>query len=467
MKNSKGMGGFKKLIDQNRIVNLESTLLPVTAASWPTIYTGLKPPEHGVPEFLILTKDYVPDVTFYDTKSNPPFYYDLAKKGIKCLVITPAMDVSLPPSQLNGNLDIITGFPLAAKTNKQYLKDAMDKFGFHGEPDIENRIARGEIGKEEAVKQYEEAISGRASVAQALISGNNYDLVYVCFTETDRGQHFFLNEPNEERYLLPLYSAVSRYVSYVMDRADAEGGAVMIFSDHGAQKVEEEFLINSWLVSEKFATLKSVGDRGTKHGIRQDFREALFRSRLRNLYERMPYHVKKVAFSIFAAFLPAGEERGYVRILPSDFDMRATKAFCAVSVLPVSSIWINDRRFKQGRIGKKGYNSLKKELISKLKGIKDAKGNPLVTRVVDGSSYYGNKTRFIPPDILFEVKRGYNIDPYHFSSSSMFMPPREASITNHTSNGIFGFYSRSKIGVKMSGVEVADIKGMVVNYFKA
>jgi predicted AlkP superfamily phosphohydrolase/phosphomutase len=472
LKNSEGMEAFSKLLDDGAIHNLESTLLPVTAASWPTIYTGLQPPKHGVPEFLVITKDYVPDVTFFDTKKSEPFYYKLARSGFKCLVITPAMDVTLPPKDVDKNLDIITGFPLPPKTNKVHLKQAMNRFEFRGEPEIDQKIQRGELGKDKAVAAYTDAINRRAHVAEDLMADEDYDLVYVCFTETDRIQHFFLNDDEEEKYLLPLYSAISRYISYVLKLIEKDNGTLMIVSDHGAQKVEQEFLINSWMVSKGYAKLryneepKSATKAPAKKGMRQNLREAIFKSRLRDLYERVPYHAKKVAFSIFATFLPAAEEEGYTRVLLTDFDMSKTRAFGAISVLPVSSIWINDSRFRNGIVKNSDVPKVKREIIEALKRIKDKKGTNLITKIVDGREYYGNKTSFIPPDIIFEVSKNYNIDPYHISStSSIFMEPREVSITNHTSYGIFGFYPKGKDKPKKANVSVADIHDIILKHF--
>jgi predicted AlkP superfamily phosphohydrolase/phosphomutase len=467
LKDSEGMESFRKLLKNNSIRDLESTLLPVTAASWPTIYTGMSPAEHGVPEFLVITKDYVPDVSFFDPRKNKPFYYTLAEAGFKCLVITPAMDTTIPPDNIGKTLSIITGFPLAAKANKQYLKAAMKKYKFEGEPDIEKKIQRGELDRDKAVQIYAEGIKKRARLAEHLIAKEDYDLVYICFTETDRGQHFLLNEPHGEKYLLPLYSAISDHLSKIIRIVEKNDGALMLFSDHGAQKVRKEFLINSWLSSNNYAKLKKDSNdvnKVKKRGLRHAIRETLFRSRLRDLYDNMPYHAKKVAFSIFATFLPASEDGNFIRILPSDFDMRTTRAFGAISVLPVSTIWINDRRFKNGIVTKAEIPKLKKEIIKKIIQIKNEKGERVVTMVVDGEKYYGKQTGFIPPDILFEVRDTYNVDPYHFLKGSFFMLPDEISISNHSKYGILGYYSL-KTSEEIDGLNVADIHGLVLKHF--
>lgn len=464
----KGMEGFRKVLEKGRMEDLESTLLPVTAAAWPTIYTGLEPKDHGTPEFFTITKDHVLDVTFFDPGRSRPFYYDLAKAGFKCLVITPAMDVSMPPADVARNLDIITGFPLKGRPSNNMLKAAMEKHRFFGEPDIEKKIQKKQLPKSAAVGQYADAVRKRASLAKELIEKNHYDLVFVCFTETDRIQHFFLNDADEWKYLLPVYSEASAFVSYVTDKIDKEGGRMIILSDHGAQKVEKEFLANAWLSSKGYAKIKNISEESKpaqhKNSIRQSLRTALFNSRLRDLYEHMPYHAKKIAFGIFATFLPAAEEDGFVRILPSDFEMQSTKAFCAVSVLPVSSIWINDGRFANGSVSGNEAEKIKKQIIADLSRIKDEKGNNLITKVVDGKKYYGSKTRFIPADILFEVREGYNIDPYHFSRSTVFMEPKETSITNHTKRGIFGAYPGKGASAK-KGLSVIDMHDMIMQYF--
>ncbi|MCL5100459.1 MAG: alkaline phosphatase family protein [Candidatus Marsarchaeota archaeon] len=125
--------GFLKFIDSGTLENLESTIPPLTPVAWPSIYTGLDPSIHGVTNFFKLNKDYTKELIYYDTKRHPPFWEILARNGVKCLIVTPATVVQTGSS----NVDIITGFPLKPRYSSNKLKNAAKKFGFYGEPEIE------------------------------------------------------------------------------------------------------------------------------------------------------------------------------------------------------------------------------------------------------------------------------------------------------------------------------------------
>jgi len=473
LKHKRGFEAFSKLLDKKLITNLESTLLPLTAPSWSTIYTGLEPRQHGVPEFLVINRDYVLDVAYFKPSETPPFYYTLAKSGFKCLVITPAMDTSLPPQGIRENLDIITGFPLKPKTNSKGLETLMKRYRFEGEPDIENDFNNGKVSAAELANAYASSIRKRVLVAENQMKESNYEFVYVCFTETDRLQHFLMNKPDSDRYLLDIYSEISSFVGYLIHIVDERGGALAIVSDHGSQYIHKEFLVNSWLIANGYAMLKESarvkednkksesGGASTKYKLR----EALMHSKLRNLYEHMPYFMKRLAFEVFSLLSSSVNSSGYNRILLSDLDMKKTKLFGAITVLPVSTMWINDDRFSKGTVKRNEKEQLKKELIKKLSSVRDDEGNKLIVKVTDGQEYYKGTKKFIPPDIIFEVEPNYTVDPYYISRTSFFMNPTGPKNSDHSKHGIFGYYAGGNTKLTARPATVSGISKIILDYF--
>ena len=166
LRKEKGFEIFDAMLKKGTLVDLESTLPPMTGPAWPSIYTGLKPGEHGVPDFFIMNKDYTPDLAFYDSYEVPPFWKRLAEMDKKCLLITPATDITLPTYN---NVDMITGFPLPAKANTKELRELMKRYGFRGEPDIKADIKSGKMSVEEAVRVFVKSIKTRASIAKEMM----------------------------------------------------------------------------------------------------------------------------------------------------------------------------------------------------------------------------------------------------------------------------------------------------------
>ena len=342
LSHEKGMEPFRKLLEGRHIIDMESVLPPMTGGAWPTIYTGLHPSEHGVPDFFVMKRDYTPELVYYDSKRNPPVWKEIASKGKKCLVITPATDIHLPDYP---NVDMITGFPLKAKTNSRLLESLMKKYNFYGEPDIEKEMKEGKMSEDEGTKHFAKSINSRIKIAEEAIERNDYDFVYVCFTETDRLQHFVLNMKNMEDYLLEIYAGIAKYVKYVAERAEAEGSSVMIVSDHGAQPIKEKFLLNGWMVRMGYAKLKASVMEGMgeepKEQLSYDIREKLIKSKLRKAYDKLPHAAKGVVAKAMGRLFSEAGGGKYTRLHLFDFDMEKTRAFAAVSNLMVATIWIN------------------------------------------------------------------------------------------------------------------------------
>lgn len=465
--NEKSMAPFGKLLDLNQIGDMESTLPPLTGPSWPSIYTGLTPGEHGVPDFFVLKKDYVKDVAYYDSEANPPFWKGLAEEGHRCLVITPAMNVMLPKYR---NVDMISGFPLKSRSNSKELDALMKKHGFFGEPDIETGLNDGSVSDAQASAAYVKSVRARSEIAKEMMVKNDYDFVYVCFTETDRMQHFSLNRNNRNEYIFPIYREIAQFVGWVEERIDREGGMMIIVSDHGAQPIYNKFLMNKWLIDNGYASLKTelleeLAQKDKKNGsAKYAVREFLIKTKLRKVYDKMPYKAKSLANRALSRTLGGVSAGDYTRLHIFDFDMKRTRAFAEVSNNPVTTIWINDSRFAEGHVGKLQKERLKKELIRKLKNVMSLEDDRMFIDAFDSSSYYGNTKKFIPPDIFVEAKKGYTIDIFNFSMSTNFMAPEHAKSGDHTRNGIFGFYSHSN-RIDISNMDVTEVSAIVRDYF--
>ncbi len=464
MSENGGIAGFGKLLDRGLITEMKSTLPPLTGPAWPTIYTGLSPAQHGVPDFFVMKKDYTPDIVYYDSRKVPPFWKKLSKKGIRCLVITPATVIDLPEY---GNVDMITGFPLPARTNSKALEQLMKKRDFYGEPDVEVEMKSGRMSEREALSHYLKSIRSRIAIAEAMIAEHKYGLVYVCFTETDRMQHFVMGKSGGRRYLKEIYTEIGSFVQRIMKRVDDEGSAMMIVSDHGAQPIRYKFLLNAWLIENGYVRLKPARGRNAakeQAARRNQLRESIIGNYLlRRTYDRLPYGMKRAVFRGFGALFPLPAGAGRLHLF--DFDMGHTKAFAAISNNPVATIWINDKRFASGIVGSRGRNLLKDELARKLKLLRSRDGSPLVAKVIDGDSYYGRGGKFIHPDLLVEAKEGYTFDIFNYSND-FFARPEGAKSGDHLMHGIFGYYSKGT-GVDAHGISVLNVAPTILDYFGA
>ena len=477
------LAGFQRFFDSGFIGTMESTLPPVTAAAWPSIYTGTSPGRHGVMEFFSIDKDYSKRLMYYDSDKNRPFWSVLSDKGLKSLVITPAM-VLKPTSDMN--VDLITGFPLPPKYNSVRLEKAADKVGFYGEENVEGLIKDGKMSLEDGSKVYKKSVKKRIELAKALIGAVDYDLAFICFTETDRIQHYSLGSGIDTalKYNIMLLEEIDAFITWIYKRISSrkEDAAIMIVSDHGAQGLKKKFLINTWMIKNGFARLKPeveqqvnemLSGRSRKElggTIKYRLRERLVGTGAERIYEKMPGSLKKLAAKSMDTGLTINKDRGYVRVHDlnfDNFDMRNTKAFGAISTNPVGMIWINDDRFEKPCVSKRERKKLKSTMVKMLSSEAGFYGGRLVKKVYDGDRYYGNTKKFIYPDILILLNNGYGADTFNFSKDKLFIDPDPILNGDHTEDAMFGILGRKIDTRKMKTVSIGicDFAPTVYKYF--
>ncbi len=459
--------GLGTLMEKGMLTELESAMPPMTGPAWPSIYTGLNPAEHGVPDFFEMKKDYTPELAFYDSEKSPPFWKELANKGYRCLLITPATEINLPKYK---NVDIITGFPLKAKTNSEYLATLMKKEHFEGEPDVEKDMKAGKMSVEEGTQHFVRSIRSRTTIAEKAIEHGEYDFIYVCFTETDRLQHFVMNKKNMTDYTYPIYKEIDNLITFCTRRADKEGSAVIVVSDHGVQPIKEKLLLNTWMIKNKFATLKesvieSISSNSEKTPTSYALREKVMKTDLRKVYDKLPHSAKKAVHASVGSLFSAASTGEYTRLHLFDYEMAKTLAFAGISNINVATIFINDERFDRPTVKKSDFAALKKKLIQQLGQIKDEHGKVVVEGAYDAAAYYGTRPKFIAPDIFVEAKPGYTIDIFNFSRSGIFMEPEPPKRGDHTRMGIFGAYPKTKLNLPKKNLTVTDIAPIIRSYF--
>jgi predicted AlkP superfamily phosphohydrolase/phosphomutase len=454
------MKGFSRFIDHGLLKEMRSTMPPVTAAAWPSIYTGKEPKEHGMMDFLHIDRNYTRQLMYYDPEEHNPFWEVLAKKGLKSLVVTPAMVLKKSKSQ---NVDIITGWPLQPSYGSKELERAAKKFGFTGEPDLGIDLDKRSLPLAKATELY----------TKSMIKKKDYDVVFVCFTETDRIQHYALNRKDWEKYLAPLYKAVSDFVEWTIDYTESrkEDSTVIIVSDHGSQPVYNKFLVNGWLADNGYATLK-VGKSGKRangshvQDVKRQISERVMKLKIRRaVYNAMPAFMKKAAEKMIEESLGESQDGEHIKIQESDWNMRNTKAFAAVSYGPMGMIWINDERFSEPAVKKNERTKIKKEIMAKLAKLKSKDGKRLIENIVDGNKYYEGAKHFIIPDILFELREGNIVDFSYYSSQGIFMKPEIFRSGDHTKNGIIGIFNSKNANVPQR-LSVSDVFPIIVDNFK-
>ena len=302
-------------------------------------------------------------------------------------------------------------------------------------------------------------------------------MVFVCFTETDRIQHYSLNLEDWENYVAPIYEEISDFITYLHKRITRlhEDAAIMIVSDHGAQKIHHKFLSNSWLIQKGYGVLKEEVYRknmekpkGKLSSIKSKLVDKMVESKFRRqIYSKMPRYLQKVGEGFVEESFDYETRGKYIRIKESDFDMEKTRAFCSVSFGPVGMLWINDERFSMPCVKKNEKKMLKIELVSKIKRIRDLEGKLLVKNVYEGYDYFSSSSDSVPPDIVFELEDGYTGDYSGYSQKLVYTEPEINRRGEHTMMGIFGIKSYNSIKTKFKAMnaDLSKVSPTILKYF--
>ncbi len=366
----------------------------------------------------------------------------------------------------SSNVDMITGFPLRPKFSSQFLEDIAKKFKFDGEPEIEQDLKDGKITLAEASTGYVDSIRKRSEVSRYLIQNENYDLVFVCYTEADRIQHYSLNLKDWEGYVEPLYKEIDKFIEWIISYAERkkEDFAIVLVSDHGAQAIRKKILLNSWLINNSYASLSpSVNAGGPMVEMSLLKKEASSEGLKEHKYkEQLQTSSRKIVTRFICASVVETDYEDFVN--KRTFAMKNTRAFASLSNNPVSNIWINDSRFKEPAVREnERRRKLIQEIGKKLKGLKNGSGKP-IAKLHSGKDYYKDTELFIQPDMIVEAGAGYTIDVFNHSEESIFAEPEPARRGDHTRYGIFGLYSNSA-KVDYKDISVLNIAPTIYDFY--
>lgn len=463
--NERGFETLHKFFRKGKIVDLETTLPPVTNSAWTTIYTGLKPGQHGIYDFLKIDAHYNIELQYYNPKLVPPFWEKLAKNGLECLLITPIIVTSLPEERKN--VSIITGFPLFYKSNNSELKKLMKEYDLHEEPHIETKLMSHQINLDTAAKMLRNEVRKKAEITKRMLEKHgDYDFVFVCFTETDKIQHFALSLPNWKDYVRPILLAAFQFIEYLINRAEKRGGEVMLVSDHGGRSCSYGFLVNNWLTRNGYLTLKEDFVKTGIEEIKKVEKDAYVSDFLRrNFYANMPLSLRGITYSKAYNKILSMAAGSSLDLNLDNVNISETKAFSTIVNNIVGPIWLNDGRFVSGILSEKEKKKVKNKLMTELQKIKALDGSKLIVNVWDGEKYYGKPKAFIAPDIMFEVKEDYTAILNKVSLQSDFIKLGSDRGGVHTRYGIFGMYPYDK-RLNLKGMKSLAIYKMVLNHFE-
>lgn len=235
---------INKLMEKGVWGKLESTIPPITFPAWKCYSTGKNPGKLGV--FMFLKFDMKEKKIIFhnarDFKGKEIWDY-LSENGFKCGVIN--MPGTYPPKKINGFM--IAGNPAEDHdyTYPPSLEIELKSKGYTVHPQI--ALTRDSLKKQ--AEHIKNLFSSRFKLASEYFK--DLDFLHLTIFYIDIAQHLLWNDSHTLKgYWRHLDKEISKLIKGI-----EEDTYVFLMSDHGFNKLKNNFFLNNWLLKNGYLAL--------------------------------------------------------------------------------------------------------------------------------------------------------------------------------------------------------------------
>ncbi|MHA2646558.1 MAG: alkaline phosphatase family protein, partial [bacterium JZ-2024 1] len=393
---------LRRLMEEGTYARLKSIIPPITVPAWTCMVTGKTPGELGIYGFRNRKDFGYGDLVLPSSRDvgEETIWETLATHGKRSII--QGVPLTYPVKPLNGVL--ISGL-MTPSTDVDYTYPSTLK------AQLENRFGKYPIDVENfrdedrAVlqKRIEQMTEHHTRVLMYLMKQYPWDFAMNVEIGLDRMHHGYwryfdkthrLYEPNNPyEAVIPNYLArLDRQLQEVLRYTDDQT-AVVVVSDHGAQKMEGAFCINEWLIGMGYLKLKESGPIPPGTALRSEM-----------------------------------------------VDWKATAAWAEGGYY--SRIFINVKgREPEGTIPQAHYESFRNKLAEELQAVPDEAGNPLENVAYFPEKIYP-KVKGVPPDLILLPGnlRWRAAGTIGWGTWYLYRNDRGVDDANHSSHGIYVEY---------------------------
>ncbi len=468
---------LKRMIDEGVSGELQSCVPPVTAPAWTSFSTGKNPGKHGVFDFVSQDRS---SYEFHPVNSRSyqgkTLWEVIGEQGKNVAVLNVPM--THPAYPVKGVLvsDFLLATTKGEKSHPPELLGEIEKnFGPYPTETVPPYFAGGGSGEDidRFLQEYQQAMQYKIRVALHLLERDNPDFLMLHLFGNDQICHWLwhlMDEkhpkhlPRESKKHLEriheYYRTFDVEVGHLLDRT-GEDVSLFVVSDHGFGPVHRSIDFNTWLYKEGYLALKKRPS-----------------SRLRHLFWRMGLTPQalmerdwflRFAMGTFVR-LKKNRSRGNVDDLKQahallrlflsfhDIDWSRTRAF---SPFGFGQIRINVRgQWSHGCVSEGSeYENTRKEIIEKLRALKD----PDTGEVVDGvvltreEIYRGDFVKDAPDLFFIPVNGKYRPKSTGFSSKNVFSSSGWMTGIHKMNGVLIGRGRPLNRGQRLEGLRITDV----------
>ena len=385
---------------------LESTIPPVTASAWSSLYTGRSPGRHGVFDFRRRMGSESTKRNWVTPGSigGPKIWEIAAAQGKSCGLVN--LPMTFPPSDINGYT--IAGMPVPpARDEIGFPKGLVDEVvretgGYISDIDLLRGTSPDVTDPETCfrfVNEVGQALESRAKALNYLMDSRPTDLTACVFETPDRLCHLFYKvlmpeesdpplEPWETELrdrMIDIFKRLDVLTGEIIGRMSSDD-LVVVMSDHGFGPLDEILKLN-----------RLLGDLGYLR-----FKPEVIRRKLGRI---LPEPIKAPLRALFGGRKTDanGERRAFDPY--SLIDWSGTEAYSGGSV--EQGVFLNVAGREPHGIVEQGgdYHKIRDELIENLQSATHpVDGKPLFDWVEPRENIYAGEYLESAPDIMFSLR---------------------------------------------------------------
>ncbi len=252
--NEGAMPNMKRFLDGGVRGTLLSTFPTQTIAAWTSIFTGVNPGKHGMPDIRLRLNGKI-EIAQSRYRQTETIWQIMSRRGLKSILINDP--VTYPPNAING---VVTSGLMTPPNVKNFIypqdmREEVDQAvgGYLCEPP--NKFYEKSVeSKPEAYSMLNEVASKQAEAGLYLAKKIDWDVLAPIFTTSDRLMHVFYND---YEYVSKHFTLLDGFLKEFLEIAEKENANVLICSDHGFGPTARAIYVNTWLASQGFQVVKN------------------------------------------------------------------------------------------------------------------------------------------------------------------------------------------------------------------
>jgi len=396
------MPNLKKLVEKGTWGTLESSIPPWTVPAWNIMSTGLNPGKLGFATFFVRQGyKFKPYFLFKQFQIKRNIWDILSKEGKKVIVANlPNLHIAYG---INGHM--ICGWLFLGENSLTYppdLREELDRVCGGYEVDIVvpgfrtgTKNDKAPTSDNDYLLKSREILEKHFRAFEYLLKYKEWDFAFLVFAEPDRVQHRFWEN---SKIVEGTYQILDQKLGYIINNVIDNDTIVFLVSDHGFGSNKRILNINEFLTKEGYLKLKSSEDSTRKLNLFMIIRKLKLSPIAKRVLNLLPDKIREKIL----------ENLRLKSISEVEIDWENTKCY-GYGVF--GDIYLNVKgRDPQGSVNPEEYETIRDEIIKKLKSLKDPKtGKKLNIQVFKREDIYGVSVQNEKlPDLVILVNEDIN-----------------------------------------------------------